>query len=580
VLKSFKGDKTMRDITIIVVLLVLIPLFTTNYYTFMIGSAIVFAIFALALDLAWGYAGILSLGHSVFFGIGAYSYSILAIRSESVAGMGLGVVLGILVPALLAMAVSWFIFYIKSTPFYIGVVTLALAIIFEQLALTFVDMTGGQNGLTGVPGFVFSGSTLYYFLLGLFVITLFFLYKFTKSDMGKLIVAVRDNEERLQFMGYNTALVRTLVLTVSAAIAGLAGVLYASLDEFTSPSLISFTLATNVVIWVAIGGRGKLVGAVIGALLINILSPIFNSTFPELWQIILGTIFVIVVVFIPNGLYSLLRRPSKLTRDVRDYQIIPKVQNVSNLTIEKKNVLDIRNLKVSFGDLHILKDVNLNLRSSEIQCVIGPNGAGKSTLINAVTGRNRVSSGEVHLYNKRIDKWRPQKIVVNKMARTFQSTNVIKTLTVAENLKLAAGKGRFPSFFRKTNKIELSSLTVELLNQIGLSSKLSETVENLSHGEQQALELCMVVALEPEIMLLDEPTAGLPALDRKKIGELFVRLSHEKGLSLLIIEHDIDFVKEIADRVTVLHDGKIASDGTVDEITNSELVKQIYLGGR
>jgi branched-chain amino acid transport system permease protein len=576
--RSFMKRTAIKDLSVIVALLCVVPFLTSNYYTLLVGSAIIFAVFAISLDLAWGYAGILSLGHSVFFGIGAYTYSIFSINNESSLGMLLGIVLGVLFSALLAFAVSWFIFYIKSSPFYIGVVTLALALIFEQLALTLREFTGGQNGLTGVPGFSFSGSTLYYFLLGLFIAVLILTYKFINSDLGKLIVAVRDNEERLQFMGYNTPLIRTFVLVISASIAGFAGVLYAPFSGFVSTSLISFVLATNVVIWVAIGGKGKIVGAVIGALLINILSPIFNSTLPQLWQIILGLVFVLVVVFVPNGLYSFIRRNSK--PDDKDYQITSKVQTIQLVDDDqKKDVVGIKNLQVSFGALNILKGINLNLHSSEIQCVIGPNGAGKSTLINAITGRNKASSGKVFLYNKQIEKWRPQKIVLNKMARTFQSTNVIKSLTVAENLKLASGKGKLPPFFKRLNKIELSSLTMELLNQSDLNNKISELAGNLSHGDQQSLELCMVLALEPEIILLDEPTAGLPSTERKKIGNLFKTLSHEKGLSLLIIEHDIDFVKEIADRVTVLHDGKIASDGSVDEITNSELVKEIYLGG-
>ncbi|MGG1663345.1 ABC transporter permease subunit [Brevibacillus sp. NRS-1366] len=576
ILSLFK-NKLIRDLAIIICLLVILPMISTSYFSSLLGKAIIFAILAISIDIAWGYGGILSLGHSVFFGLGAYAFAIMSLQGGSLfASLG-GVALGILLPVLLAFLVSWFVFYSKSSPFYIGVVTLSLSILFEQLSIRLSSLTGGQNGLTNIPSFPFSGSMLYYFLLSLLVLTVMVAYQFVKSDMGKLVVAVRDNEERCKFLGYNTQWIRTLVFVFSGAIAGFAGVLYAPFDGFVSPSLLNFTLATEIIVWVAIGGRGKLVGAVIGALLINILSPIFNDISPYLWQIFLGFIFVLAVVFVPNGLYSFTGKAKDKTTP---YKIVTKAKDPVVKQDKGNDVLVIRGVKVAYGDLTILDGLNLALRSGELQCVVGPNGAGKSTLINAITGRVKYTEGSITLEKEQICAWSPQKIARSRVARTFQSTNIIASLTVEENLQLASRKGATPSFYKNGKTINLSSSTVRLLHETKLHEKLTVIAGNLSHGDQQALELCMVLALEPKVLLLDEPTAGLTLAERKKIGEIFKSLGRDEGLSLMIIEHDIDFVKEIADRVTLLHSGKIAMDGSVTEITSSNLVKEIYLGGR
>lgn len=569
-------DSLLQHVFIIIALLAIAPIIVPDYYVTVISSAIIFAIFALSLDLAWGYAGILNLGHSVFFGLGAYAFSIFSLRYEMIF---VAVLLGILVPAILALIVSRFIFYIKSTPFFIGIVTLALAVIFEQATLSFSDLTGGQNGLTNIPSFPFEGLSYYYFLFGMLFLTFFIAYRITRSDFGKLVIATRDNEVRTEFLGFNIPFIRTLIFILSASLAGLAGSLFASFNGFVSPSLFAFVLAAQVIIWVAIGGKGTLIGAVIGALLINVMTQVFNATFPYIWQIILGLTFIIVVVFIPNGLYSIINKARSKKGNQESYALEEKEDKVvAQQKSQKQDSLNIKGMSVSFGSLNILKDLNLLFKTNEIQCIVGPNGAGKSTLINAITGHNSRISGEVSLDGRRLNNLSSFKIVKKQVARTFQTTSIIGSLTVAENLQLAVKKGFIPSFFKRTTDIPLTKNTLELVGKLGLDEKLHIAAQNLSHGDQQSLELCMVLSLEPKVLLLDEPTAGLTTVERREVGKLFKDLAHNYGLSLLIIEHDMDFVKEIADRVTVLHDGKIAADGTVEEITNSDLVKEIYLG--
>jgi len=560
----------LRDFIIISLLLAIAPFFSSDYYITVISSAIIYAIFAISFDLAWGYMGILTLGHSLFLGLGAYTYSIMQIEFGS---KTLAIIVAILIPSFIGFLVSQFLFFKKTTPFFIGIVTLALTVIAEQGVLKFSTWTGGQNGLTGFETIPLAGTSFYFFLLVVLVIVFAIVYYLTKSDFGKLIVSIRDNEERVQFLGFKVPHIKTLVFVISASIAGFAGILFANFNGFVSTNLLAFSLATQVIIWVAIGGRGRIVGAIIGALLINILTPIFNTNFPYLWQMLLGLFFILVVLFIPNGIYSLMKKSMQSTTG-----FVTKVKDEPLKNTNSNDALKMENVSVSFGDLHILKELNLVVKPGEIQCIVGPNGAGKSTLINAITGRNPASKGKVTFNSTRLDNLSPQDIVSNKVARTFQTTSIINDITVAENLQLAAYKGKIPTVLKKTKDVVLPAITLDLLKKVNLAHKLDEVAENLSHGEQQALELCMVMALEPTILLLDEPTAGLTQTERKDIGKMFKELAHEKNVGLVIIEHDMDFVKEIADRVTVLYDGRIAADGSVREITESTLVKEIYLG--
>ncbi|MCT2537152.1 ATP-binding cassette domain-containing protein [Aquibacillus koreensis] len=573
--RSLLKSNPSRNLVLIILILLLLPTVSTDYFSSLVGKAIIFAIFAISLDLAWGYGGILSLGHSVFFGLGAYAFTITSLNIGTPFGIFLGIVLGVFVPIIIAALVSSFVFFSKTSPFYIGVVTLSLALLAEKMVIRFSSFTGGQNGLSGVPEFPFYGVPLYYFILLIFVLVVVVSSILVKSDMGKIIMGVRENEERMQFLGFSTPLVRTMIFCLSGSLAGFAGILYASFDGFVSPSLVGFTLGTQVIVWVAIGGRGNIVGAVIGALLINILSPYFNEYFPYVWQSILGLFFIITVVFFPKGIYSFI---DKSRKSAVKYDVTVKPQEVKILN-SKSNILNINNLGVSFGKLSILKDLSLKINTGELQCIIGPNGAGKTTLINAITGRNNPTNGTVVIDSSSIEKERPETIVDKGIARTFQSTNIVGNLTVAENLQLATANGKFQSFYQNTKEIHLSPSTDKLLKLSRLEEKMTLLASELAHGDQQLLELCMAIALEPKVLLLDEPTAGLTGLERKEIGKILIHLAHEDNISILVIEHDIDFVKEIADRVTVLYDGTIAADGTVDQITQSDLVKKVYLGG-
>ncbi len=575
-----RRQSTANDLLIIVGLLAVAPIFTSNYFDMLLGKAIILAILAISLDLAWGYGGILSLGHSVFFGLGAYSFAIVTMQSDSGLTVALGLFLALAGSALVAALLGWFLFYTKSSPFYIGVVTLSMAVLAERIVLRLPQWTGGFNGLYGFAGFPFAGKGLFYCLLIIFTVIIILAYKITRSDFGKILIAVRDNEERAKFLGFNTSFIRTVIYIISGTIAGFAGALYAPYNGFVGPVLISFVMATQVIIWVAIGGRGRIVGAILGTLIINILTPMFNITFPYIWQAFLGLSFILVVVLCPDGLYSLWKKTDSSESDADLVKM--KLDKGSKDAVQSPSLssdtLNISELNIEFGPLKVLKGLDLSIRRGEVQCVVGPNGAGKTTLINAVTGRIKSKQGSITMGQTKLNSLRPHKIVDAGIARTFQSTNIFYTLSGADNLHIASLKGKIPSFWKRSKEMLIGPLSMDLLKNSGMLEKLNVKAGSLSHGDQQVLELSMILALDAKFLLLDEPTAGLTLNERNKIGKMLVELAHTKHLALLVIEHDIEFVKEIADRVTVLHHGKIVADGLVDDVTSNALVKEIYLG--
>lgn len=313
---------------IILIFLAVFPLMAEEFRVEMMGRYICYAIFALSLDLLWGYTGLLSLGHAVLFGMGGYliglSYQIqngvvpafmqregiteipwfyLPLQNPIVAA-----ILGVIVPALFAALIGYFVFSSKIKGVFFTIITLALAQIFKDFIINVQKYTNGFNGLQSIKRFAINGSdplsktAYYYVILAVGVLVFLFCLWLTKSRVGKVCTSVRENEARLGFLGYNAGAFKILIYTISGAIAGLAGVLYAPATSTITTEDIGVAASTMVVIWVAVGGRGNLTGAVFGALLINWAQSLLSEHFSSVWQLIIGIFLLVVIYFIPNGI--------------------------------------------------------------------------------------------------------------------------------------------------------------------------------------------------------------------------------------------------------------------------------------
>jgi branched-chain amino acid transport system permease protein len=323
------------------------------------------------------------------------------------------------------------------------------------------------------------------------------------------------------------------------------------------------------------------VGPAIGAIAINLGQQELSGLSLEYWQLALGVLLVLVVVFAPDGLYPLLLRGlRRLEPPSRGVLRASAAEGVGATGAGDGSALATRGLSKRFGSLEALADVDMEVGTGEVVCLIGPNGAGKSTFVDVITGRTPHSSGRVQAHGHSLDGARPEQVVARGVARTFQAGTVFESLTVFDNLALAARGGRLKmrDAIVRTRRLSLPPHVMDLLASGGLAGALAVRAGDLSHGEKKWLELCMVLAQEPGLVLLDEPTAGLVEAERRSIGGVLRELVRRRRVSFVLIEHDLDFVRDVADRVLVLDYGRVVAQGEVNEVAGSPLVRQIYLG--
>jgi branched-chain amino acid transport system permease protein len=558
------------------------PFFLETYTVNILIRALLLASLALTVDLLWGYTGILTFGQSAFFGIGAYACGLVFTHWGFGANWAiLALVLGIIVAMAVAALAGWFAFYHGASPLYGSIVTLALPIIITQVIFAGGRTTGSSSGLSGFPTYYWS-LEIWFWLAGTFLVIVTALaWLFVHSDMGRVLVAIRENETRCAYLGIPVSRIKILLLVVAGAIGAIAGFGYAAFTNVVAPELGGFLLGTELLIWVALGGRGTLIGPVIGAIFIDVTSSYLSGSLPFYWKLLVGIIFVVVIVALPQGL---LPEISKLWRwaikgksrkaDAPVLEQVPTREAITGGT----QPLAVNQVHRHFGSLQVLQGIDFVANEGELLSLVGPNGAGKTTLIRCIADGYERSGGDITVFGKDLGRWPPDRCVALGIGRKFQAANVFATLTVAECLRVARYRLDSPSVWSNEMTLGLPEAVLRIVEETGLAQSLDTEARHLAHGQKQALELAMVLALEPRIVLLDEPTAGLTRIERERIGAILTSLTERERLSILLVEHDLDFVREISSRVIVLHQGQIVLDGSVDEVVGSELVHSIYAG--
>ncbi len=543
-------------------------------------KAFFFAIVAVTVDMLWGYTGYLTFGQSAFFGLGAYAAGLVFTHagfsiSTALAALGLAMAGTALVGAL----VGWLSFYRGASPFFATVISLVLPIVLTQLLLSGGAWTGSSSGLTGYETFDLSLEAWYWIAGTVLALVALLGWLVVRSDAGQVLIAIRDNESRCTYLGIRTSQVKIVLLVATAVVAGLAGFGYGSFSGVVAPELSGFVLGTEFIIWVALGGRGTLWGPLLGAVFISVVSAYLSSSMPFAWQLVLGCAFVFVIVLLPQGLMPLLLRPFHRSGAVAiEPTLVERTKRPPAERPAAAHALVMEGVAKHYGHLKVLQGIDLTADAGQLVGLIGPNGAGKTTLMRCMSDGAERTAGVVHLCGHDIRTLPPEQCVRFGLGRKFQNANIFDTLTVAACLRIAGTVLVRPSLFTRSPTLALPSYALEVVRTTGLAGKLSAVAKNLSHGEQQALELAMVLALQPRIVLLDEPTAGLTRTERTQIGHILSSLALRHGLCCLLVEHDLDFVQEIATRIVVLHQGKIVMQGSFDEVVHSDLVKTIYAG--
>jgi branched-chain amino acid transport system permease protein len=574
-------------------LLLVSPLFLGEYPQQILSQAFFFAIAAITVDLLWGYTGILTFGQSAFFGIGVYTVALaLAYYVEGPLATAAVIAAGVLIAGLVGAGVGWLSFWDRASPIYVAIVTLALPVVFTQIILSGGAYTGSSSGLP-IPVPALSLTQWYWLAGGLLLLVAAGAYALVSSDAGRLLVAVRENEERCRYLGLETSRLKIRLMAACGGVAALAGAFYVLFASVAAHTYGDFVFGTELVVWTALGGRGTLLGPILGAVGVNYVSALLGGNLPFVWLLFVGFAFVLVVVYLPQGIVPAigkglagLRRSPRRMEAARALAVTAGSSRHadpwaggSGPAAPESPVLMVRGVSKHYGSLQVLDGVNLEAYRGEVIGIVGPNGAGKTTLLRCIADGREHSGGEIVIDGHRIDGLPPHACVRLGVSRKFQAPNVFDALTVLDCLRVARAFRVPATPWRRSEALELPAPAFHAVQVSGPLSRLDERAGHLSHGAKQALELAMVLALEPTVLLLDEPTAGLTREERAAIGRVVTELAQSHRLCILLIEHDLDFVREISTRLIVLHLGRVLADGPLSEVAESELVRTIYVGG-
>ena len=555
-----------------------------GYRSGQLSLFLVFAALAVSLDFVWGYSGILSLGQLLPFGIAAYTSAKVATAAPSLSVPMLVVAAG--VGAGVAAALGVAMLRRRPSAVVVGLLTLVLSLTLEQLAEQWRDVTGGFNGLTGVPrlgavGIELSDTAQDVAISVLAIAAITVVGALVTRPIGAVLIGIRSNERRMEALGYKTVQIKIWAFTVGGALAGFAGALYVHRTSFVSPQIFGFSLATSVVLWTLVGGRGTIVGPVIGAMAINFASATLADVWLQYWTLATGLIFVAVVVVMPHGLVPSAQRLAGRPARRRQQPVLrPADADADAPSPRSAAVFEARDVHKSFGYFRLLDGVTLTMDDAELRCLIGPNGAGKSTLLDILSGQQGCQSGRVLVLGAEHTGRHSWEFARHGVSRKFQSPQLIDDLSVATNLAIAAWGTRSSPWklIRRPWTTTVPQPALEILERTQLSGRLDMRAGDLSHGDKQWLEIAMAVAGECRLLLLDEPTAGMTVAESLEAAALLRELHRSHRLPIVIVEHDMAFIRAVADRVTVLARGEVLADGSVTEVENDPDVRAIYAG--
>ncbi len=553
-------------------------------------EVVVFALACMALNILVGHTGLVSFGHGAWFGVGAYAAAL--VQRAWMPGSFFGpaaIALGIV--ALLAATFGYLI--LRRRGVYFSLLTLALAAMLWAVAFRWTDVTGGENGLGGITRPVLLGVDLeastpyYWFVAAIAFVVLLFLRRLHRSPFGSVLVAIRENEQRARFLGYPTGRYKLAAFTLSATLTGLAGVLLLYKNRMTSADPLSVAFSGELLAMVVIGGMRSFLGPALGALF-YILFREFLSIYTENWLLWFGLLFVGFILFSPEGLIGLgerllapfrARRIDPAAMAARRIEPLPLPDFLMPEGDVAGPVLEARNLAKSFGGIKAVRDVSFAVEDCTLHALIGPNGAGKTTAFNLLSGMFPPDAGSVELLGRPVTGRSPESIAAAGIGRSFQITNLFPSLSVGENLRLgvqARHARRFDPWTPAGSIAGINAETAELTRYLGLAGIEGAEASELSYGGQRLLDMGLALATHPRVLLLDEPLAGLAAAERERVGGLIKHIT--ASLPVLLVEHDIDRVFQLADRVTVMADGQVLLDGTAEDARTSEAVQLIYLG--
>jgi branched-chain amino acid transport system permease protein len=549
-----------------------------------------YALVAIGLVLLTGVAGLTSFGQAAFVGMGAYATAYLTVTH----GLSpwVTVWIGLAITGVFALVLGWIT--LRMSGHYLPLATIAWGLSLYYL-LGNIDALGKYDGLLGLPAISFfgielrSGRSFYYLLWVIVLLAAFATLHLLDSRVGRALRAVKGGTTMAEAMGVNTFGTKVTAFVIAAMLAAISGWLFAHFQRTVNPSPFGLNKGIEYLFMAVLGGVGHVWGAVVGAGLVKILEEQLQVWLPRLMGssgnyeiIVFGIVLVIVLQYARDGVWAFVESRLPPKRRKVDWADAPPLAERTRPP-QGELVLDVKAVRKQFGGLVAVNDVSFDVRAGEIVGLIGPNGAGKSTTFNLVTGVLPATSGEVRFRGERIDGLASRTIASRGVSRTFQHVKMIAGMTVLENVALGAhlrGSRGVASAMLRLDRTEERSLLREAerqLKRIGMEAFLHEQAGNLALGPQRLMEIARALCADPALLLLDEPAAGLRHKEKQGLIEVLRQLRGE-GLSILLVEHDMDLVMQVTDRIVVMEFGTKLMEGTPEQVQASPAVRAAYLG--
>src|SRR5262245_28294623 len=586
-----------------------------------INRILVWGVFGIGFDILFGFTGLLSFGQSAFFGTGGMvaAYLLTVVNFPSVMA---ALIVGMIVAGIVGYLVG--LIALRRTGIYFAMITVAIAEVFFFVEFNPLSAyTGGENGLPGVPSPTLylglttirfnSDSLLYVFLAFWYFAGLVIALRIVRSPIGAVLRAIRDNPLRAAAVGHNIHGYKLTAFVVAATYAGFAGGLLGVMQGFMPPDAFMFDTSGQLVMQTAIGGAGTLFGPLVGAAVWLYLSDFLQTTLHlgATWKLVLGVIFVLLVCFLRHGLiggladlYALAAGAGKKAEPVEDAAIAGTMadggQSLAAARLARRPaiaamvprhretdrqagpILQARGLTKRYGGLAANSDIDFVVDHGELRGIIGPNGAGKTTFFKMLTCEVSPTSGRILFEGRDITGMTVTDVCQLGLTKSYQINQLFNRLTVRENLTIAAlaerrGKFRLDLFKSLKRVPGLDERVEHTLALIDLVARADTLVSDLAYGEKRRLEVGLALATSPSLLLLDEPLAGMSPRERVETVRLLKSIA--RGRTMIIIDHDMDSLFELVERVTVLQEGRVLVEGAPDEIKGNSKVQEAYLGG-